>query len=208
MPIEPIVYTVEEQALIHAVVGRGEGWDCPDLNPLRSRIKRFYLQGQDFCCCYCRKQNLVQHGRAWDIEHVIARALNAAFLFEPENLAVSCIDCNVAKRDTGVLARQRQAFPRDSAAYTIVHPHFDDWDQHFMFGGVVYVPLTAKGAETIKVCQLYRFYALQGQDALCINDRRYIALAERALFAKTPDEAEPSVLAMRGLIQAAKDDRA
>lgn len=205
MPIEPIAFTVEERDIIQVVVGRGDGWDSPDLNPVRSRIKQYYLEEQDFRCCYCRKQILVQHGRAWDIEHVIPRSLGAAFLFEPENLAVSCIDCNIAKRDTAVFSRPRQRFPREGDAYIIVHPHFDEWDEHFLFAGVVYAPLTAKGAETIKVCKLYRFYKLQGQNALCIDDRRYVALAEGALFAKTAREAEPSILAMKALIDAAKE---
>jgi hypothetical protein len=205
MAIEPIVFTDDELTLIRTVADAGQGWDCPEFNPLRGRIKQFYLEGQDFRCCYCQKQNPVRHGRAWDVEHVISRTLNAAFLFEPENLAVSCIDCNLAKLDADILSRPRKRFPRRADAYTIVHPHFDSWADHFLFGDIVYTPLTAKGAETIKVCKLYRFYAMLGKDALFTQDKRYVALAEGALFAKTPEEAEPSILAMRALIQEAKD---
>lgn len=205
MAIEPIVFTAEELALIKTVLDQGGGWDSVDLNPIRSRIKQFYLQGQEFKCCYCRRENAVQHGRAWDVEHVISRAANATFIFEPENLAVACIDCNIAKLDANVLARPLVRFPRASDAYTIVHPHFDDWDTHFLFGGVVYTPLTAKGAETLRVCKLYRFYNLVGSDALFAEDRRYVRLAEQVLFAKTAEDAEPAVLAMRELIREAKD---
>ena len=72
-------------------------------------------------------------------------------------------------------------------------------------GGVVYAPLTAKGAETLKVCKLYRFYNLVGSDALFVEDRRYARLAEQMLFAKTAADAEPAVLAMREMIREAKD---
>jgi hypothetical protein len=205
MAINPIVFTAEELTQIKAVLDQGGGWDSDDLNAIRSRIKQFYLQSQQFKCCYCRRENVVLHGRAWDVEHVISRAANAAFMFEPENLAVACIDCNGAKLDANILARPRVRFPRKSDAYTIVHPHFDDWDEHFLFGGVVYAPLTAKGTETLKVCKLYRFYKLVGSDALFNEDRRYVRLAEQMLFAKSAEDAEPAVLAMRELIRDAKE---
>lgn len=205
MAVEAIAFTAEELELIRILTERGQGWECVEYNPLRTRIKQHYLKGQAFRCCYCRQRILVQHGRAWDIEHVIARALNATFMFEPENLAISCIDCNSAKRDANVLAKPRRKFPRKPDAYTIVHPHFDDWIDHFVLGQVVYAPRTAKGAETIKVCRLWRFVDMIGQDALFETDRRYVELAERLLLAKTPVEAEPSVLAMRALIQDAKE---
>lgn len=206
MAIESIAFTAEEISQIKAVLDQGGGWDSNDLNAIRSRIKQFYLQSQQFKCCYCRRENVVQHGRAWDVEHVISRTANAAFMFEPENLAVSCIDCNGAKSDTNILARPRVRFPRKSGAYTIVHPHFDNWEEHFFFGGVVYAPLTAKGAETLKVCKLYRFYNLVGSDALFVEDRRYARLAEQMLFAKTAEDAEPAVLALREMIKSAKGE--
>lgn len=206
MAIEPIVFREDERALIETVLSAGGGWNSPNLDPVRSRIKQFYLQGQQFRCCYCQHENVVQHGRAWDVEHVISRSANAAFMFEPENLAVACIDCNVAKLDADILVQPRVRFPRTPEAYTIVHPHFDDWNEHFLFGGVVYTPLTAKGAETLRVCKLWRFYALVGQDALFAQDRRYVRLTEQVLFAKTEAAAEPAVLAMRAMIQEARDD--
>jgi hypothetical protein len=206
MAIEPIVFSDDERTLIGTVVDQGGGWDSPDLDPIRSRIKQFYLAGQRYRCCYCQRENVVRHGRAWDVEHVISRAANAAFMFEPENLAVACLDCNLAKLDTDILVRPRVRFPRTADAYRIVHPHFDEWDDHFLFGGVVYTPLTAKGAETLKICKLYRFYEIVGKDVLFAHDRRYVELAEGVLFAKTPRAAEPAVLAMRALIQEAKDE--
>lgn len=206
MAIEPIVYTEPERTLIDAHIAASAGWDNPSLNPLRARIKQFYLVGQAYRCCYCRRENVVLHGRAWDIEHVISRSAHAAFTFEPENLAVACIDCNLAKLNADVLVRPCTEFPRTSAAYTIVHPHFDDWDEHFLFGAVVYAPITPKGAETLRICKLHRFYPLVGRDGLVAQDRRYMKLAEDVLFAKSADDAEVAVLSLRALIQNAKDE--
>lgn len=203
MAIEAIEFTAEEAELIKAAVDNGMAWGHDELNPLRSRIKQFYLGGQSRRCCYCRKLNATTHGRAWDIEHVIAQALRPEFMFEPENLAVACIDCNSAKSNQDVLARHRSQFPRRSDAYSIVHPHYDEWEEHLMFGGYIYAPKSAKGSRTIDICKLYRFYELEGQDALFAKDRRYADLAERMLFAKSAEEAEPSVLAINAMVEKA-----
>jgi len=203
MATNAIEYTADEVALIKTVGERELDWGCDELNTLRGRIKQFYLKDQGLRCCYCRRRNATTHGRAWDIEHVIAQASHPTFMFEPENLAVACIDCNSAKRDQVVLVKPRKTFPRESAAYSIVHPHYDRWEEHFMFGTVVYAAKTAKGARTIELCRLWRFYELEGQDALFSQDRRYADLAEQVLFARTAHEAEPSVLAINALIKQA-----
>lgn len=203
MATKTIAYTTEEVALIATVGERQLDWGCDTLKPLRKRIKQFYLEDQGLQCCYCRRRNATTHGRAWDIEHVIAQSSHPSFMFEPENLAIACIDCNAAKSDQSVLVRPRKTFPRDAAAYSIVHPHYDTWNDHFMFGAVVYAAKTAKGSRTIELCRLYRFYELEGQDALFGQDRRFANLAEQLLFAGTALEAEPAALAISALVKEA-----
>ncbi len=206
MPISAIEFTDAELDLIKTIVDSDAGWGCDLLDPLRRRIKQFYLAGQGLRCCYCRRQLASTHGRAWDIEHVIAQAGNPDFMFEPENLAVACIDCNAAKSDEDVLDRPRRRFPRVSEAYRIVHPHYDEWTDHFALGQVVYAPKSAKGAHTITVCKLYRYYDLVGQDALFADDRRFADLAEQVLFAKTAADALPPALAISAMVQLAVAD--
>ncbi len=203
MAIEAIEFTAEEDDLIKTALDDGLEWGCDELSALRGKIKRFYLDSQARRCCYCRRLNATNHGRAWDVEHVIARVLQHSFMFEPENLAVACIDCNSAKSDRVVLVRPRTQFPRRSDAYSIVHPHYDEWDEHLMFGSYIYAPKSAKGSRTIDVCKLYRFYELEGQEALFAKDRRYADLAERMLFAKSAEEAEPSVFAINAMVEKA-----
>jgi len=203
MAISAIIFTAEDSELIRSATATSLSWGCDELAPLRHRIKQFYLAAQGLRCCYCRHMIPSTHGRVWDIEHVIAQALKPEFAFEPENLAIACTDCNSAKRDQDVLARPRKTFPRNSDAYTIVHPHYDEWDDHFLFGNIVYAPKTAKAAKTIELCKLYRFYDLQGRDTLIARDRRYADLAEGALFAKTAHEAEPSTTAIHVMVQEA-----
>lgn len=203
MAISPIVYTADEEALIATAKSHKMEWGCEALAGLRKRIKQFYLDEQNLCCCYCRRRNLTKHGRVWDIEHVVAQVLDANFVFEPENLAVSCIDCNSAKSDQVVLLKPATRFPRTSGAYSIIHPHYDRWEDHFVFGQIVYAPKSPKGARTLEMCKLYRYYQMEGQDALLSQDRRYANLAEQALFSKTASEAEPAVIAIGELVKKA-----
>ncbi len=203
MAIEAIVFSGDQADLIKTALQQGMEWGCDELSGLRSEIKRFYLDGQARCCCYCRKPNATNHGRVWDVEHVIPRALRPDFMFEPENLAVACVDCNSAKSDQDILVAERKAFPRRAEAYSIVHPHYDEWEDHLMLGNAIFAAKSAKGAHTIVVCKLYRYYNLEGQDALFANDRRYADMAERVLFAKTAHEAEPFALAIGAMVNKA-----
>lgn len=204
MAVNAIVFTADEVAVIKAVTTTSSvHWGCDELNSIRARIKEFYLRAQKLKCCYCRQPFPTTHGRAWDVEHVLAQSSHPEFMFEPENLAISCIDCNAAKRNQSVLTRPFRRFPRKSNAYSIVHPHYDDWNEHFVLGSVVYAPRTEKGARTIVVCQLFRFYQILGQDALFAQDRRCIELAERFLFASSAQDAEVAVLAISALTKQA-----
>ena len=45
MAIEPIVFREDERTVIETVLGGGGGWDSPDLDPIRARIKQGWMQG-------------------------------------------------------------------------------------------------------------------------------------------------------------------
>lgn len=206
MAIDAIVFSDEQAGLIKSALDEQLEWGCDELRGLRSEIKRFYLKEQTRRCCYCRKQIQTNHGRVWDVEHVIARVLRPEFTFEPENLAVACIDCNSAKSDQNILLVERRSFPRRSEAYSIIHPHYDEWEDHLLFGNAIFAPKSEKGARTIVVCKLYRYYSLEGGEALFTKDRRYADLAENVLLAKNAREAEPYSLAIGAMVERAVAD--
>jgi hypothetical protein len=82
------------------------------------------------------------------------------FLFSEKNLAISCKDCNSVKSNKNVLVNpKRKTFPNKSKDYTIVHPHFDVYDEHIkvIAGNQVYIPSDEKGKNTIEICGLLRF---------------------------------------------------
>ncbi|RWS51272.1 HNH endonuclease, partial [Enterobacter cloacae] len=126
-------------------------------------IKNHYINEQDFTCCYCKQKIVVTHNGAWDAEHIIPKSEHPAFMFEPENIAICCKDCNGEKLAQEVLTnsgiKSRKKFLTDKKHYLIVHPHFDEYDQHIEIRQDfrIYRGKTDKGINTITICGLLRF---------------------------------------------------
>lgn len=101
---------------------------------VRKHIRDHYLGEQAYRCGYCRIEKKESHGMAWDIEHILPKSIFPEFLFEPENLAIACKECNSPKDNGNILVKKikkNSKFPNESNAYTIVHPHFDVHSEHF-----------------------------------------------------------------------------
>ena len=198
MIANPVAYTAEEVEAIDAVMkadGFGpKSWGDEALDEIRSRIKKHYIFEQGYLCCYCQQRLYADHGRPWDIEHVIARARKCGFMFEPRNLAIACVECNQEKRADPVTDENRVSFPNRSDHYWIVHPHFDDWDEHIeLEGEATYHALSDKGRFTIYKCNLFRFRQREAKIRRPIRDRRFERDIGELRFAKTPQEARPII---------------
>lgn len=147
------------------------------------------------------KQILATHGRVWDIEHVISRDENLKFMFEPQNLAVSCIECNGAKRATRVTIRDYVRFPRRSQNYLIVHPHFDEYFEHIdIVGDNTYQALSKKGKFTIYHCDLFRYWEREANIRKPIRDGRFERDVGELRFAKSLADAEPILASIRAVL--------
>jgi len=106
-------------------------WGDEKYSRVRKTIKDHYLKEQDYTCFFCKQRIVVKNNRAWDAEHLISKSSHPVFMFEPKNLCISCPDCNNEKNDKRVLDREdRVRFPTLSKAYKIVHPHFDNYEDH------------------------------------------------------------------------------
>ncbi|MDG3002573.1 HNH endonuclease [Paludisphaera mucosa] len=161
----PIAYQGEERAIVEKYnATRPQDprfWDCDEAKRVNQRVKKHYVQEQGRLCCYCRKPIASGHGRLWDTDHIIPKSKHPEFMFEPANLAISCIDCNSAKSDKLVTKEPfvRQ-FPKHASLYSIVHPHFDDYGAHILiYLGKIYASITPKGSFTILTCKLERYNA-------------------------------------------------
>jgi hypothetical protein len=185
--IEPHVLLVEEYLSSEQ---DADYWESPDIAEVRSAIKVHYVEEQAYRSCYCGTSIRTSHGRVWDVEHVVSRSTHPHFMFEPENLAAACIDCNTAKSNQNVLVNPRvKKYPRRSGAYLIVHPHFDDYNQHIAVAFErIYIPKTKKGEKTIILCRLTRFaYEYMGWDSGLADEPRLLEALTKFMNTRNPD---------------------
>lgn len=175
-------------------------WDNSDdktLVRLKSELKEFYLKQQDFRCAYCQQRMEVEHLAAWDAEHIISKNNYPLFMFEAENLCISCKDCNTEKLEKNVLRNSgRKRFPKQRDDYIFYHPHFDTYGDEIkvLSDSLFFLPKTPKGRKTIEICGLLRFvfkYANYG--SISIELKQEINRLNTALQ-KTTDPLEEHVL--------------
>lgn len=132
---------------------------------LRASIRSHYLKEQSFRCAYCRMEKKERHGLTWDVEHIIPKSTHPRYLFEPENLALACKECNQSKWDKNILSKKLTPdapYPRKPEAFTIIHPHYDTYSDHIeitiVSRKVFHRPKNkGKGKETFITCDLIRF---------------------------------------------------
>jgi hypothetical protein len=74
------------------------------------------------------------------------------------------VDCNLKKSEKdpfinkeAMVNPKRITYPKNSSAFRIVHPHFDNYNDHIYNLGMVYLGKTEKGKATIYACDLLRF---------------------------------------------------
>jgi len=167
-------------------------WADDACSAIKSTIKHHYRVAQGSVCCYCRQIIPIKHGRVWDAEHIVPRASRPEFMFTPQNLALSCPDCNGPKSNTPTLVDPLVAtYPTTGDAFLIVHPHFDDYADHIEVGNYTYAPVPGsdKGAWTIANCNLLRFAGQEFGWPEPIADERYENLVD-AVFDGDPTSAQ------------------
>lgn len=132
---------------------------------IRASIRDHYLKEQRFKCAYCRMHHKQRHGLTWDVEHIIPKATHPHFLYEPENLALACKECNISKDNKNVLVKpalRPRNLPVRSEDYLIIHPHYDIYSEHMEIAvigeKIFHRPKNKeKGRETFILCDLVRF---------------------------------------------------
>lgn len=152
-------------------------WSCEELEGVRSTIRNHYKIEQNGRCAYCRNPVSLRDALNCHVEHIVPKSIHSDFIFEPKNLCVICSDCNAIKRNQEVLEnipntvpRTPALYPRSSGAFLIVHPHFDNWDDHIIIFGKYYADKTQKGHFTIGACELNRHLRKFGWEPPLVND--------------------------------------
>ena len=151
-------YTIEEILQASADDPTLDVWGCEAAAVLRKAVKTFGIKSQGNTCCYCKETNNSNNHKVWEVDHILPLSDYAQFAFDPLNLAVSCPDCNTEKSNKKVSnTKAKKKVPAKSAAYFIVHPHLDTYDQHIKKSGILFAPKSKKGRKTIEICGLLRF---------------------------------------------------
>lgn len=124
-------FTDEERVLIQqAIADGGDIWNNDKVADIKVKIKKHYRDLYEIeACCYCRRDFRDEHNIVIDIEHVLPKSRYAEFIFEMDNLNISCKRCNMKikreKHDFVVnVATIRNNF-KISQQYKFIHPNFD-----------------------------------------------------------------------------------
>lgn len=212
MIAESYVYTEAEMTIVQAFLDLPEDeidhsyWSNPEINDIRSNIKRHYIRQQGNCCCYCNYFNPALHGRTWDVEHIVPISPHFRFMFETRNLAASCVECNQAKSNNNVLKNKKiKKYPAKSQSFIILHPHLDQYENHIDKLDFLYVPRSDKGTATIIACDLSRFARRSGGLPDYLRERRYLNLVKSLLMGDKA-EADAAIHDANILIEAAKEN--
>lgn len=187
MITNPINYTRESSEIIKEALGHADFdhncWGRDELQDVRREIRNHYRREQRLKCAYCQNPITAISASGAHIEHIVPKSQHTQFAFEPKNLCVICPDCNEVKRNRSVTYTplknsQPKRYPRSSSAFMIVHPHFDDYDDHIIKANRIYIDRTLKGHWTIGACALNRFYHTFGMCEELVEDLDLIQMEE------------------------------
>lgn len=162
-----------------------QNWSDDDLLLVRKEIRDFYRKEQKGICSYCKHVVSVTSASNCHIEHIAPKSLHLKFMFNPKNLCVVCADCNEIKRSQETIgtipetmnkAQVRTQYPTSSSAFKIVHPHFDNYDEHILIINGYYIDKSSKkGNFTIGACNLNRKLSLLGWEPEITNDAELVS---------------------------------
>lgn len=132
-----IKLTEDEVAAINAALASPNPWKVESeyIQSAKNKIRDFHLLRHEENCCYCR-MNLHGLGRfTIDREHILPKGKPRYRLlsYTVWNLSASCKRCNMEYKgedDGFVVNTYKAAEYEKSENYLIVHPSFDEWEQH------------------------------------------------------------------------------
>lgn len=203
MPLITEAYTFppEERRAIDNLLAAGftyRDWGCEELQDIRSNIRRFYRDAQRGRCPYCMKETSILAAGNAHIEHILPKSLFQGFIFEPRNLCVICADCNTAKNNGNPINDEEEdtcngparIYPRSELRFKIIHPHFDNYDDHILRAGIFYIDKTDKGHFTIGICKLNIAARRYGHDEGALDDFSFFQLMQKLQNGDERDQRE------------------
>lgn len=111
---------------------------------ISAELKRAVKERAGNCCEYCRRSQ-DDLSLPFHIEHILPEKHGGKT--EPDNLALSCPDCNAYKGPNIGSYDDGQFAP-------LFNPRTQAWDAHFRLDGEQIQPLTAEGRVTVRIFRL------------------------------------------------------
>ncbi|SHK31442.1 HNH endonuclease [Epilithonimonas mollis] len=167
-------YIKEQSADLHSF-----DWDCDENLTLRCEIREYYRRQQKGICSYCKQVVSIVYATNCHVEHIAPKSLHPEYIFEPQNLCVICSECNQIKRNQETIGtisntirkKYKKKYPDKSEDFYIVHPHFDNYDDHIIIVNGLYIDKdSAKGNFTIGACRLNRRLGLVGWELEVVDE--------------------------------------
>ncbi|WP_413460496.1 HNH endonuclease [Herbaspirillum huttiense] len=174
------------------------------LSKTRNLLRTYLTDRQRGFCCYCRRQ-LYLHGMAINIDHVLpktpgtksalAQSHARKLCFDVENLAVCCIDCNVAKRTARHTFHPNLANYADYISYKILISPTSNV--------VAYKRSTTLGQTNIanEIYQVFKLWRLEiRQELAALGGDEFFRLIEASMVAAGDDvELRGKLLELAGI---------
>lgn len=127
----------------------------------KKNIKNHLLHEQKGRCMFCRRV-IDESQSSAELEHLVPKSEYPQFDTLPENLVLTCHNCNNKKGTQNPLAhphpnRSRQTYPTQSGDFLMVYPYLDKYEQHIDIDAAgLAVGLSQKGKVTISWYNLNR----------------------------------------------------
>lgn len=141
-------------------------------------------------CAYCGSELYVTS--APQIEHIApkggpVRPKYVRFTFLPMNLALACAFCNSPMKKGGQDTIAREEIDYSRCQFSIVHPYFDNPDDHYEWEGPLIAGKTNKGVKSIEMFQL-------DGEALTVNRQKRIDADKTAKLKEKYEALKEEVL--------------
>lgn len=132
-----LVLTPDEESAVTAALAKAKPWDEDNelIKSVKTKLRTHHLARHGNTCCYCKT---ILHGAGYfmiDREHILPKG-NVAYKpysFTTWNLSISCKRCNMQLKgedDSFVVDKINPASFTLGSNYQLLHPNFDQWDQH------------------------------------------------------------------------------
>lgn len=141
-------------------------------------------------CAYCGSDLYVTS--APQIEHIAPkggpkRPKHVRFTFLPWNLALACSFCNSPMKKGGKDTIVKEDIDYSKCHFSIVHPYFDDPDDHYEWEGALITGKTNKGINSIEMFQL-------DGEALTANRQKFITASNNTKLSEQLQALKEEIL--------------